>query len=149
MLSHWGYGEGQMEYGNLRGCPSTVLLLFKNFGPIGVSITSQFWQCLRWRRQRTSMYGFYTDFDDLIQLNSTLCLCVCSVTQSCPTLCNPMDCSQPGFSVHGFPRQEYWTGLPFPPLGDLPNPGIEPASSASPALAGGFFTTEPPGKSHS
>ena len=45
----------------------------------------------------------------------------------------------------GFPRQEYWNGLPFPSPGDLPNPGIEPSS---PALAGGFFTTEPPGKSH-
>ena len=43
----------------------------------------------------------------------------------------------------GFPRQEYWSGLPFPPPGDLPEPGIE---SMSPALAGGFFTTEPPGK---
>ena len=43
----------------------------------------------------------------------------------------------------GFPRQEYWSGLPFPSPGDLPNPGIEPRS---PALAGGFFTTEPPGK---
>ena len=43
--------------------------------------------------------------------------------------------SQASLSM-GFPRQEYWTGLPFPPLGDLPNPGIEPASSASPALAG-------------
>ena len=42
-----------------------------------------------------------------------------------------------------FPRQEYWSGLPFPPPGDLPNPGIEPRS---PVLAGGFFTTEPPGK---
>ena len=43
-----------------------------------------------------------------------------------------------------FSRHEYWRGLPFPPLGDLPNPGIEPAS---PALAGEFFlTTEPPGK---
>ena len=42
-----------------------------------------------------------------------------------------------------FPRQEYWSGLPFPPPGDLPDPGIEPAS---PALAGRFFTTEPPGK---
>jgi len=37
----------------------------------------------------------------------------------------------------GFPRQEYWSGLPFPPSGDLPDPGIE---LASPALAGGFFT---------
>ena len=43
----------------------------------------------------------------------------------------------------GFPRQEYWNGLPFPPPGDLPNPGIEPTS---PALAGGFFTTKPTGK---
>ena len=46
----------------------------------------------------------------------------------------------------GFSRQEYWSGLPFPPSGFLPNPGIEPASPASPALAGGFFTTEPPEK---
>ena len=44
----------------------------------------------------------------------------------------------------GFPRQEYWSGLPFPSLGDLPDPGIEPMS---PALAGGFFTAEPVGKS--
>ena len=42
-----------------------------------------------------------------------------------------------------FSRQEYWTGLPFSPPGDLPNPGIEPVS---PALAGKFFTTAPPGK---
>ena len=40
----------------------------------------------------------------------------------------------------GFSRQEYWSGLPFPPPGDLPNSGIEPTSSVSPALAGGFFT---------
>ena len=43
----------------------------------------------------------------------------------------------------GFLRQEYWSGLPFPPPGDLPDPGIE---SVSPALAGGFFPAEPPGK---
>ena len=40
-----------------------------------------------------------------------------------------------------FPRQEYWSGLPFPSLGDLPNPGIKPVSPMSPALAGRFFTT--------
>ena len=45
-----------------------------------------------------------------------------------------------------FPRQEYWSGLPFPPPGDLPNPRIKPASLASPALADGFFTTVSPGK---
>ena len=43
-----------------------------------------------------------------------------------------------------FPRQEYWNGLPFPSLGDIPDPGVKPKS---PALAGEFFTTEPPGKS--
>ena len=42
-----------------------------------------------------------------------------------------------------FPRQEYWSGLPFPPPGDFSDPGVKPASFA---LAGGFFTTEPPGK---
>ena len=45
----------------------------------------------------------------------------------------------------GFSRQEYWSGLPFPSPGDLPNPGIEPSSLVSSALAGGFFTTAPPG----
>ena len=45
-----------------------------------------------------------------------------------------------------FSRQEYWNGLPFPPPEDLPNSGIQPASLACPALAGTFFTTEPPGK---
>ena len=39
-----------------------------------------------------------------------------------------------------FSRQEYWSGLPCPPPGHLPDPGIEPASLVSPALAGGFFT---------
>ena len=40
----------------------------------------------------------------------------------------------------GFPRQECWSGLPFPPPGDLPDSGMEPTSLASPALAGGLFT---------
>ena len=45
----------------------------------------------------------------------------------------------------GFPGQEYWSGLPFPSPGDLPDPGVEPKS---PVLAGSFFTTDPPGKPH-
>ena len=53
--------------------------------------------------------------------------------QSCPTLCDPMDCSLPGSSVHGILRQEYWNGLPFPSPGNLPDPGIK---HASPALTG-------------
>ena len=46
----------------------------------------------------------------------------------------------------GFSRQESWSGLPCPPWGDLPDPGIEPASLTSVTLEGRFFTTEPPGK---
>jgi len=44
-----------------------------------------------------------------------------------------------------FSRQDSWSGLPFPSPGDLPDPGIKPTSPVSPALAGGFFTAEPPG----
>ena len=55
----------------------------------------------------------------------------------------PMDCSPPSSWPMEFSRQEYWTDLPFPNLGDLPDPGIKPTS---PALAGGFFATVPRGK---
>ena len=55
---------------------------------------------------------------------------MCLVTQLCPTLGNPMDCSSPASFLcpWGFSRQEYWSGLLCPPSGDLPNPGIEPWS---------------------
>ena len=61
-------------------------------------------------------------------------------TQLCLTLSSPLDCNHPGSSALGFPRQEYWHGLPLPPPGDLPSPGMEPGFHASPSLAGGFFT---------
>jgi len=54
-----------------------------------------------------------------------------------------MDWSPPGSSVGGFPRQEYWSGLPFPSPGDLPDPGIKPRSSA---LQVDSLPTEPPRK---
>ena len=57
-----------------------------------------------------------------------------------------MSSSLPGSSVHGFSRQEYWDGLPCLPPGDFPHPGIKPKFPVSPAMAGGFFTIEPPGK---
>ena len=58
--------------------------------------------------------------------------------QSCPTLCNPMNCSPPGSSVHGIlqARTMEWAAISY--SGDLPHPGIEPVS---PALAGRFFIT--------
>ena len=54
-----------------------------------------------------------------------------------------MDCSPPGPLSMGFPRQEYWSRLPFAFPGDLPDPGIEPMS---PAFAEGFFTAESSGE---
>ena len=65
--------------------------------------------------------------------------------QSCPTLCDPMDGSPPGSPVPGILKARTLQ-LPFPTPGDLPDPGIEPMSLVSPTLAGGFFTTVPPGK---
>ena len=61
--------------------------------------------------------------------------------QSRPALCDPMDYSPPGSSVHGILQARIleWTTISF--SGDLPNPGIEPASLMSPKLAGSFFTT--------
>ena len=80
-----------------------------------------------------------------------------------PLFCDLMDCHPPGSPVHGIPKgllhlhwqvgslplappgnhQQYWSVLPFPTPGNLPDPGIKPPS---PALAGGFFTAEPPRK---
>ena len=57
------------------------------------------------------------------QASRPRCVCVCVCAQSCPTLCGPTDCSPPGSSVHGLL-------LPCPPPGDLPDPGIKPASLA-------------------
>ena len=65
---------------------------------------------------------------------------------SCPTFCDLIYCSPWGSSVCGISQGRYWSGLPFPPPGNLSHPEIEPASPESPALVGRFFTTEPPGK---
>ena len=65
------------------------------------------------------------------------------VAQSCLTLCDPMDCSCWAPPSMRFSRQEYWSGLPFPSPGDLPNPGIKPGS---PILQADAFPSEPPGK---
>ena len=60
---------------------------------------------------------------------------------SCVWFCNPWTVVRESPLPMGFSRQKYRNGLPCPPLGDLPNPVIEPMSLMSPALAGGFFTT--------
>ena len=69
---------------------------------------------------------------------------VCLAAKLCPTLCHPMDCRPPGFSVHGILQARILECVAMTLCqGDLPNPGIEPGS---PALAGGFLTMQPPGK---
>ena len=65
--------------------------------------------------------------------------------QLCLTLVTPWAIAHQSSLITEFTMQEYQSGLPFPSPGDLPNSRIESVSPASPALAGGFFTTEPPG----
>ena len=67
-----------------------------------------------------------------------VCVCVCCRVLLFATLWTIAFQAPPSM---GFSRQEYWSGLPCPPQGDLPDPGSEPGSSSFPALAGGFFTT--------
>ena len=76
----------------------------------------------------------------LVFLN--LCFC-CLITKSCSTLATPWTVAHQAPPSMGFSRQEYWSGLPFPSPGNLPDPGIEPRS---PTLQADALTSEPPGK---
>ena len=122
--------------------PSTaknnIILKIKTMQPWKTSGTPQKWF--------SKLFFFFLAVRLLLQIKSTLdppthqkmgydCIgCLCSFAKSCLTLCNRMNCSPAGSSVHGIsPRQEYWSGLPFPSPGDLPNPGTEPTSLLSPA----------------
>ena len=77
--------------------------------------------------------------------NSSLCM-QAQLLQSCLTLCDPMNCKGFLCLLMGFFWQEYQSGLPRPPPGDLPDPAIKPMSPVS-WIADRFFTSEPPGKS--
>ena len=76
-------------------------------------------------------------------LSYNLFISVSEVVQSCPALCNPWTVAHQAPPSMGFSRQEYWSGLPFPSPGDLPNPGIKPRP---PALQADSLPAEPPGK---
>ena len=86
-----------------------------------------------------------------IQKGEDVCVCVCVCVciyalsakslQSCPTLCNPKDCSPLGSSVHVILQARILEWVACPPPGDLPDPGIKPASLTSTALTDGFFST--------
>ena len=75
------------------------------------------------------------------------CVCVCVLNQLCFLFATPWTVDHKAPLSMGIFGQEYWSGLPFPIPGDLPNPGIEPTSAVFAALAGGPFTIEPPRKS--
>ena len=70
------------------------------------------------------------------------------VAQSCPTLATPWTLACQAPLSMGFSRQEYWGGLPCPPPGDLPDPGIKPASPVALALEADSLPLAPPGKPH-
>ena len=75
-----------------------------------------------------------------------VCVCVCSVAQLYPTLCDPMDCSPPGSSVHGIVLARILEWVAISSSRGSSWPRDQSASPAALALAGGLFTTEPPGK---
>ena len=91
---------------------------------------SKLWELVKEREVWHAVVHGVTKWHDWVteqQLESKIL-----VTQLCPTLCDPMGCvaHQSPLSL-GFPRQEYWSGLPCPPPGSLPDPGIEPVSHVS------------------
>ena len=73
-------------------------------------------------------------------------MCIYSVASIGPTLCDPTTIAHQAPLSMGFFRQEYWSRGPYPPSGDLPNPGIEPMPPVFPALQPDMLPTEPPGK---
>ena len=105
----------------------------------------------RWLPDRRQLRGrgasFPASFRDDVLLQGTLGSCVCACMLSCfrrvQFLATPRTIARQAPLSLGFSRQEYWSGLPCPPLGDLPNPGIKPTS---PALQADSLPAEPPEK---
>ena len=114
-----------MPHSHTLPAKATTILIFNATDSFHLA-----WNCTS--TELHSMYSFVSDFFFLI-LISHLCwtslfisVCVCLVTESCPTLCNPMDCSLPGSSLHWILQVRKLEWVACPPLGDLSNPGIEP-----------------------
>ena len=106
-----------------RWQPTPVFLLGQPYGQRGPSGYRP-WDCKR------ALYDLVTDE----------CMHA-KLLQSCLTLCDPMDPSPPGSSVHGILQARILEWVACPPLGDLPNPGTEPVYLMSPALTGEFYAT--------
>jgi len=87
------------------------------------------------KQPKIQLYVVYRGHSLDSKIRELLCVCVCSVAQSCSSLWGTMHCNLQGPLFMEFSRQEYWSGLLFPTPGDLPDQGIEPE------LAGGSLTT--------
>ena len=107
--------------------------------------TDQTWWWSTWgAREKHRLYFYFIYLSIHLPAGLYMCCAVlCLITQSCPTLCNPMTVARQAPLSMGFSRQEYWSGLPCPPPGNLPNLGIEPRS---PTLLADSLPSEPPGK---
>ena len=102
----------------------------------------------KWHEENLGPDGYIhcLDFADSFTGIYKCCMSICSESQFCLTLRNPMDCSLPGFSVHGFSRQEYWSGLPCPPPGVIPNLGSKLCLLCLLRWQVGSLPLVPPGK---
>ena len=96
--------------------------------------------CIRCSQQYTAHIEYYIKLPMIVNINNIGACMRAKSLQSCPTLCNPVNYSPPGSSVHGILQIRILEWVASPPPGDLSNSGIKPKSLLSPALAGGFFT---------
>ena len=100
-----------------------------------ITIFCWFWTDSFWLEKYFSDHLFQVNIWKIIYM--LYCACVCAQSlQSCPTLCDLLDCNPPGSSVHGILQARILHWVAFPPSGDLPDPGIEPVSLISPSLVG-------------
>ena len=103
--------------------------------------TSTIWEALRSLQARTKYRSSKRPTDMWAILYEMKCKVITQFTQSCPTLCDPMDCGLPGSSAHGILQERILEWVFMHSSGNFPDPGNEPASLMSSTLAGGFFTT--------
>ena len=85
-------------------------------------------------------YRITFTFHRVLSVCVCVCVCVCKLLHLC-SLCDPLDCSPPGSSVHGILQARILEWIAMPPPGDLPEPGVEPTSIMFPVSAGVCFTT--------
>ena len=154
----WIQPLGQKDPWRNEWLPTPLFLPGEFHGEKSLAVYSP-WACKNVRHDwATNTHGtIFSCFCNYIYVCVCVCVCVCIqhtqthssvlvcvlVAQPCPTLCDPMDNSLPAPLPMEFSRQEYWSGLPFPSSGVLPNPGIE---SRSPAFQADSLPSEPPEK---